>query len=125
MDLETFTTMLNSLDADDLDMIAKSVDAQSVGDEVDSWHAMIAIDKELRRLQRSRIAAHAAYQASQAVVLSAGRLGWELPHPVATKVARAAADVARAITAGDECRIELAFMLQSWASVLPRVERVA
>lgn len=125
MDLDTFTTLLADLDAGDLEMIAKSVDAVSVGDEVDAWHAMINIDKELRRLHRSRNAAHAAYQASQAVLVAAGRQGWELPHPAATKVARAAADIARAITAGDGCRVELAFLLQSWIAVLPSIERVA
>lgn len=125
MELDTFTTLLSELDGSDLEMIAKSIDAQSVGDEIDAWHAMIGIDKELRRTQRSRFAAHAAYQASQAVITTAGRLGWELPHPIATKVARAAADIARAITAGDDCKIELAFLLQAWTSVLPRIERVA
>lgn len=125
MDLDTLTTLLSALDGGDFDMIAKSVDAQSVGDEVDAWHAMIAIDKELRRTQRSRQAAHAAYGASQTVLLAAGRQGFELPNPIATKVARAAADIARAIVAGEECRMELAFLLQPWASVLPRVERVA
>lgn len=125
MEMDTFTTWLSELEGNDLELIAKSVDAQSVGDEVDSWHAMIAIDKELRRLHRSRHAAHAAYQASQAVLLAAGRHGFELPHPVATKVARAAADIARAITAGDGCRLELAFLAQPWNAVLPSSARVA
>jgi hypothetical protein len=125
MDLDTFVALLSELDGSDLDMIAKSLDAESVGDEVDSWHAMIAIDKELRRLHLSRNAAHAAYRASQAVLVAAGRQDWELPHPVATKVARAAADIARALTAGDGCRLELAFLVQPWNAIVLRTERVA
>lgn len=125
MDLVTFTTMLGALGADDLEQVAARLDANSVGDEVDAWHAMIAIDKDLRRTQRSRQAAHAAYQASQAVLLAAGRAGYELPHAVPTKVARAAADVARAMTAGDGCLGELAFLMQAWTPVVYRSAQVA
>ncbi|MFZ4514983.1 MAG: hypothetical protein ACOYN3_01570 [Acidimicrobiia bacterium] len=125
MDLVTFTTILGALEADDLEMVASGLDAGSVGDEVDAWHAMIAIDNHLRRTQCSRQAAHAAYQASQAVLLVAGRAGYELPHAVPTKVARSAADIARAITAGDACSSELAFLLHAWTPVLRRTARVA
>jgi hypothetical protein len=125
MDFGAFIELLGTLDRSDIELIATRTDVTTVGDEVDAWHATIAVDRELRQMHRTRQAAHAAYQASQVVLFTAGRLGWELPNPVVTKVARSAAEIARAMTAGDGCAIELNFLLQPWLQFVGRVERVA
>ena len=115
-----FTGALRALSYDDIRDIAKSIAHNSVGDEVDAWRITIAIDRALRHTHRTRQAAQAAYAAAQAVQRAAEADGVELPHEQVTHVARAAAEVARGLVAGDEVAPEVSRLLQHWFPVLTR-----
>ena len=91
---------LSGLTADDLRFVAVSVANESVTDEVDWWRATIAIDRAIRHCRCSRQAARAATQAAHCVQTVAVREGFALPDADVTRVARAAAEVARALVAG-------------------------
>ena len=120
MDLTQFHAALKQLDADDIRRVAASLASDTAGDEVDAWHATIAIDRALRHTHRSRHAARAAWEAAQAVQSAAEADGMELPDVDVTQVARAAAEIARGITAGDDCLPEVQQLLQHWFPVLAR-----
>jgi hypothetical protein len=89
MDLTEFHASLKQLSVDDIHGVARSLASDTAGDEVDAWHATIAIDRALRHSHR-------------------------------THVARAAAEVARGMTAGDDCVFEVHHLLQHWFPVLAR-----
>jgi hypothetical protein len=115
------TETLRRLSLADIRTIAASLETDTAGDEVDMWRATIAIDRALRHSHRTRLAAHAAWDAAQAVQRAAEAEGVELPDHDVTHVARAAAEVARGIVAGDEVAAELSRLLQHWFPVLARV----
>jgi hypothetical protein len=96
-----FVEALGRLTPDDVHAIARSLESDTAGDEVDAWRATIAIDRALRHTHRTREAAHAAWDAAQAVQRTASAQGMELPHPDVTHVARAAAEIARGLVAAD------------------------
>ena len=120
MDLTEFHAALKQLSADDIHDVARSLASDTAGDEVDAWHATIAIDRALRHSHRTRQAARAAWDAAQTVQRAAEGHGMELPDVDVTHVARAAAEVARGMTAGDECVLEVSQLLQHWFRVLAR-----
>jgi hypothetical protein len=120
MDLTEFHAALKQLTADDIHHVARSLASDTVGDEVDAWHATIAIDRALRHSHRTRHAARAAWDTAQLVQRAAEANGMELPDVDVTHVARAAAEVARGMTAGDDCVIEVHQLLQHWFPVLAR-----
>jgi hypothetical protein len=120
MDLTELHAALERLTADDIRRVARSLASDTVGDEVDAWHATIAIDRALRHSHRTRHAARAAWDAAQTVQRAAETNGMELPDIDVTHVARAAAEVARGITAGDDCAEELHQLLQHWFPVFAR-----
>jgi hypothetical protein len=120
MDLTQFDDALRRLSVDDIHRVARSLDSDTVGDEVDAWHATIAIDRALRHSHRTRHAARAAWDAAQIVQRVAEVDGVELPHVDVTRVARAAAEVARGIVAGDDVESEVHQLLQHWFPVLAR-----
>src|SRR5438093_154734 len=95
-----FLESLRALSAHDLQRIAASLASETLTDEVDWWRATIAIDKVLRHSRCSRHAARAANDAVHVVQESAQREGIALPDQQVTRVARAAADVARGLAAG-------------------------
>ncbi|MFN8028345.1 MAG: hypothetical protein U0W40_18865 [Acidimicrobiia bacterium] len=115
-----FSGALRTLSFDDIRDIATSIEHDSVGDEVDAWRITIAIDRTLRHSHRTRQAAQAAYGAAQAVQRAAEADGVELPHPQVTHVARAAAEVARGLVAGDDVAPEVSRLLLHWFPVLSR-----
>ncbi len=119
MDAAVFTEMLRRLTPGDLHGIAAAVDVHSgsPADEVEAWRVTITIDRALRRTRQTRVAAHAASGATHAVVAVAEAHGIVLPDPQVTLVARAAAEVARALVAGDEARYEADVLLAPFASL--------
>jgi len=121
MDLTGFHDALQQLTADDIHQVAKSLASDTVGDEVDAWHATIAIDRSLRHSHRTRHAARAAWDAAQTVQRVAEANDIELPDVDVTHVARAAAEVARGMVAGDDVATEVHHLLQHWFPVLTRV----
>src|SRR5262249_27051748 len=114
MDLTEFHAALKRLTVDDIRHVARSLASDTAGHKVDAWHATIAIDRALRHSHRSRHAARAAWDAAQIVQRAAEAQGVNLPDMDVTHVARAAAEVARGIVAGDECALEVAQLLQHW-----------
>jgi hypothetical protein len=120
MDLTEFHASLRQLTVDDIRHVARSLASDTAGDEVDAWHATIAIDRALRHSHRTRHAARAAWDAAQIVQRAADEHGVDLPDIDVTHVARAAAEVARGMVAGDECVFEVAQLLQHWFPVFAR-----
>ncbi len=104
MTLTEFHAALRRLTLDDIHGIARSLASDTAGDEVDAWHAT-----------------HAARDAAQAVQRVAEEHGVELPDVDVTHVARAAAEVARGMVAGDDVAVEVNQLLQHWFPVLTRV----
>ena len=121
MDLAGFNDALGHLTVDDIHRVARALASDTVGDEVDAWQATIAIDRELRHSHRTRLAARAAWDAAQAVQRVAESEGVELPDVDVTHVARAAAEIARGMVAGDGVVAEVHQLLQHWFPVLIRV----
>jgi hypothetical protein len=109
-----FELALGRLTIDDIRSIARSLEADTAGDEVDAWRATIAIDRALRHSHRSRQAAKGAWDAAQVVQRAAVAQGVELPDPDVTHVARAAAEVARGLIAGDDVAAEVSRLLLHW-----------
>ena len=109
-----FVDGLRDLSADDICRIVDSLDSEALTDEVDWWRATIAIDKVLRHARCSRQAARAANDATRAVQEAAEREGISLPDPGVTRVARAAADVARGLAAGPPARPIVRLLLEHW-----------
>ena len=120
MDQTEFHAALKQLSLDDIHEVARSLASDTAGDEVDAWHATIAIDRALRHSHRTRHAARAAWDAAQTVQRAAEDQGMELPDIDVTHVARAAAEVARGMVAGDEVAAEVQQLLQHWFPVLVR-----
>jgi hypothetical protein len=120
MDLTEFDAALKQLTVDDIHDVARSLANDTAGDEVDAWHATIAIDRALRHSHRTRHAARAAWDAAQTVQRVAEANDVQLPDDDVTHVARAAAEIARGITAGDDCALEVHQLLQHWFAVLAR-----
>ena len=109
-----FLGALRAMTAHDLHRIAVSIDSETLTDEVDWWRATIAIDKVLRHARGSRQAARAANDAVVAVQESAARDGIALPDAEVTRVARAAADVARGLAAGPAAGPIVRLLLEHW-----------
>jgi hypothetical protein len=120
MELTDLVSELRHLTSSDLDRVATSLRSDTVGDEVDAWRATIAIDRALRHAHRSRQGAQAAWDAAQAVQQAAAGNGVALPNHDVTLVARAAAEVARGIVAGDEAACEVSRLLVHWFPVFAR-----
>lgn len=119
MDLDDFAKVLDNLTADDLGNVATALDAESLADEVDWWRATIAIDRAIRHARCARHAARAAALAGELVQASAVRAGYDLPDDEVTKVARAAAEVARGLAAGPGALPMVRLLLEPWAPVVP------
>jgi len=105
MDLASFTEALRRLSADDIRICAAGLEAQeasvSVADEVLRWQAELTISRLLHsrgtraETQRANAAAH---RTARLVVDVARRRGMELPNSDVTRVARAAAGIARGLS---------------------------
>jgi hypothetical protein len=117
--LDEFVAALDVLTADDIHLVAKSLDLESLADEVDWWRATIAIDRAVRHARCTRVAACAASRAGETVQASARRSGLRLPDADVTRVARAAADVARGLAVGPSTQPIVRLLLEAWAPVVP------
>jgi hypothetical protein len=115
-----FTEALSKLTPDDVRAIARSLESDTAGDEVDAWRATIAIDRALRHSHRTREAAHAAWDAAQTVQRTAAAQGMELPDADVTHVARAAAEVARGLVAAEGVENEVSRLLMHWSPLVVR-----
>jgi hypothetical protein len=115
--LEEFVTALDAMTAADLDRVALALELDSLADEVDWWRATIAIDRAIRHARCSRQAAQAAVRAVEAVQASAAHAGRELPDPTVTRVARAAAQVARGLAVGPSAAPIVRLLLEPWTPV--------
>jgi hypothetical protein len=121
MDVGEFTQALERLTADDVHRIASTLTsnhADSAADEVEAWRVTLTIDRVLRRTHRTRVAARVASTVTHTVLQIAAAQGIRLPDEEVTHVARAAAEVARGLVAGDEARAEVRMLLVDWAPLV-------
>jgi hypothetical protein len=118
MQLDEFVAALDTLSGDDVHHVAKLLDLESLTDEVDWWRATIAIDRAIRHAKCSRQAARAAAQVVAVVQHRASCAGIPLPDADVTRVARAAAEVARGLTAGPSAQPIVRILLEPWAPVV-------
>lgn len=114
---ERFVTALGGLTGPDLEKVALSLGSDALCDEVDWWRATIAIDRVVRHARRTCHAAQAARNAKRAVVDAAANADFALPDHDVTRVAHAAADVARGLAAGPAARPVVRLLLEYWAPV--------
>jgi len=116
MELSEFTRALEDLSENDIHAVAAGLVAftQSAADEVAAWTAILTVDRELRRCRRTREAASASCRASRAVQLAAEHAHMALPDDDVTRVARAAADIARGLIVVDEITPSVTRLLESW-----------
>jgi len=101
MGIEEFLTTLRRLTADMILAAAEDLaeQASTAAGEVQWWRATVEIDRLLRVHRAGRRAALAASQAASAVTAAALRSGMDMADRRVLAVARAAADVARGLTA--------------------------
>jgi hypothetical protein len=121
MDVAEFTRALERLTADDVHRIAATLTSNhsdSAADEVEAWRVTLTIDRVLRRTHRTRIAARAASSVTHTVLNIAAAQGIRLPDEEVTHVARAAAEVARGLVAGDDVRAEVRTLLVDWSPLI-------
>jgi len=121
MDVAEFSRALEGLTADDVHRIAVTLTSNhsdSAADEVEAWRVTLTIDRVLRRTHRTRLAARAASSITHTVLQIAAAQGIRLPDEEVTHVARAAAEVARGLIAGDDVRAEVGALLVDWSPLV-------
>jgi hypothetical protein len=99
VDLVSFGSALQRLTADEIRAIALDLEAahSSAADDVAFTRALLVVDRLLRNRHRSSEAALAAFAVVTAVQAAAARDRVRLPDPDVTRVARAAAILARGL----------------------------
>jgi hypothetical protein len=121
MDVGEFSRALESLTAEDVHRIAATLTnnhSDNAADEVEAWRVTLTIDRVLRRTHRTRLAARAASSITHTVLQIAAAQGIRLPDEEVTHVARAAAEVARGLIAGDDVRAEVETLLADWSPLV-------
>jgi hypothetical protein len=121
VDVGEFGRALEGLTAEDVHRIAATLTSNhsdSAADEVEAWRVTLTIDRVLRRTQRTRLAARAASSITHTVLQIAAAQGIRLPDEEVTHVARAAAEVARGLVAGDDVRAEVGTLLVDWSPLV-------
>ena len=103
MDVVVFGQALTDLSLDDVRSIAFDLHAActSTADEIANTRAMLMIEQTLRRTRRLHDAAMASLAAATKVQQVAERAHVDLPDDDVTRVARAAAQIARGMVVGD------------------------
>jgi len=103
-----FDRALDGLNVDELRLIASDLAhaCTSTADEIAATRAVLMIEQALRRMHRLHDAATAALAAASTVQAVAQRARLDLPDDDVTRVARAAAQLARGLVAGDGPGIE-------------------
>jgi hypothetical protein len=121
MDVGEFSRALERLTAEDVHRIAATLTnnhSDNAADEVEAWRVTLTIDRVLRRTHRTRRAARAASSITHTVLQIAAAQGIRLPDEEVTHVARAAAEVARGLIAGDDVRAEVGTLLVDWSPIV-------
>jgi hypothetical protein len=121
MDVGEFSRALESLTTEDVHRIAATLTnnhSDNAADEVEAWRVTLTIDRVLRRTHRTRLAARAASSITHTVLQIAAAQGIRLPDEEVTHVARAAAEVARGLIAGDDVRAEVGTLLVDWSPLV-------
>lgn len=120
MDAQDFTTRLSTMSSDDFSVVGARLGTQlgTAAGEIEWWETTLVIQRSLRAHSASRAAARAAHQATAVVQAAAQRVGFELPDESVTRLARAAADVARGLVAGADAYAATANLLRAWAPLL-------
>jgi hypothetical protein len=121
MDVGEFSRALENLTAEDVHRIAATLTnnhTENAADEVEAWRVTLTIDRVLRRTHRTRLAARAASSITHTVLQIAAAQGIRLPDEEVTHVARAAAEVARGLIAGDDVRAEVGTLLVDWSPLV-------
>jgi hypothetical protein len=88
-------------------------------EEIEVTRAYLAIESALRREHKLREAASAGHRAAAAVVAVAERVGAELPDPAVTRVARAAATIARGLLSGPLVESDVTYLLHGFRHARP------
>jgi hypothetical protein len=122
MDHGAFVQLLSRLSEGDIRAVAAEIGAHhcSAADDIAWWQATLQIDRALKADGCTRTAAMAALAAAKAVQQAAATAGVALPDDDVTAVARAAAEVARGLVAGEAARQATATLLVCWRPVLWR-----
>jgi hypothetical protein len=121
MDVGEFSRALERLTAEDVHRIAATWTnnhSDNAADEVEAWRVTLTIDRVLRRTHHTRLAARAASSVTHTVLQIAAAQGIRLPDEDVTHVARAAAEVARGLIAGDDVRAEVGTLLVDWSPLV-------
>ena len=120
VDIARFTDALSRMTDADLRRVAGELAMahSCVADDLAWWEATVDIERALKLQHRRREAAMAAHHASAAVQSAAAHAGMTLPDDGVTRVARAAADVARGLAAGALADDAVRRLLVCWAPVL-------
>jgi hypothetical protein len=121
MDVGEFSRALEGLTAEDVHRIAATLTnnhSDNAADEVEAWRVTLTIDRVLRRTHRTRLVARAASSITHTVLQIAAAQGIRLPDEEVTHVARAAAEVARGLIAGDDVRAEVESLLADWSPLV-------
>jgi hypothetical protein len=116
MDVVDFGRALNGLTVDDIRSIAQDLVSASTADEVAVTRSVLVIEQMLRRTHRLPNAATAAIVAATTVQDVAQRACVALPDRDVTRVARAAAQLARGLVVGASPRVENAVrcLVKGW-----------
>ncbi len=120
MEHSEFIGRLTRLSAGEIAALAARVCARhdNVDDDVAWWNATVAVDRSLRQHGASSRSALVAGAAEHAVVEAARRAKLDPSAPEVVAVARAAADLARALVAG-EPSADACYFFDGWGAVLP------
>lgn len=117
MDIDEFIRRLSNLSAAEIEALSARVVRVVGDDDLAWWRATIAVDRSVRRLHRSNRSAGAAGAAARAVTTAARRASVDPTTDAVTRLAKAAADAARALVAEDD-GVEACYFLDVWASVV-------
>lgn len=119
MDHVVFVGALERLSVDDIRALARDLGSltASPADDVAFTRATIRIERAVRRGHRREEAHVAGLAASHAVVEAAERHGVALPDPDVTRVARAAAQIARGLVVAELTAPDLRLLALPWSRV--------
>jgi hypothetical protein len=120
MRVDELIDRLHDLTADEIRHVAAAIRASTdtADGEIAWWRATVTVTDALRRQRRSREAGAMAHAASSAVLAAADRAGVrDSEHAVVTMAARAAAEFARALTAGVDTERDVAALVSVWQPV--------
>ena len=121
MNLAQFVAALDALTGDDIRALAIDLDVMiaTPAEEIEVTRAYLAIEAALRRAHQVREAATAGHRAAGAVMHAAERAAIALPDPGVTRVARAAATIARGLVAADAATVEVGFLRSGFRHARP------